>query len=75
MLPQLERAGPRTSRRPGSTRHQATLRAARLENSANALTAAAGRVEQAQHQWESRLNHLRNDAVHNYGRSPSGTRL
>jgi hypothetical protein len=42
---------------------QAHERATRLENSANALTAAAGRVENAQHAWQSRLNHLRDDAV------------
>lgn len=38
-------------------------RAARLEHSANALTAAAGRVEQAQQQWQAHLNRLRDDAV------------
>lgn len=55
--------------------HQVHARAARLESSANALTAAAGRVEQAQHQWESRLNHLRNDAVHQLRTIAQHTRL
>lgn len=44
--------------------HEAHVRAGRLESSANALIAAAGRVEQAQHQWNSRLNQLSNNAIH-----------
>jgi hypothetical protein len=38
-------------------------RATRLESSANALAAAAGRVEVAQHDWHSRLDHLSDDAI------------
>ena len=60
-------AGPARERLAARVRgevQQVHARAARLEHSANALTAAAGRLEQAQHQWQSRLDHLRNDAVH-----------
>lgn len=57
------------------TVHHAHQRAARLENSANALTAAAGRVEQSQHQWNLRMDYLRNDAVHQLRALAERTRL
>lgn len=55
--------------------HQAHVRAARLENSANALTTAAGRVEQTQRQWESRVNHLRNNAINQLRAIAQRTRI
>lgn len=55
--------------------HRSHERAGRIESSANALAAAAGRVEQAQHQWHSRLNYLRDDAVNQLRAVAQRTRL